>query len=539
MGFMMNATDITQGLGYCLGWNSSFILTQAIADVIVSVAFLIVTVRICHYLFRSRKHLTTVKGFKGFIIAFVTFYVISSVTLLFDAWGLFIPRFTLQTIFQALSAVCAIVLSIQVMRFLPIVANMPSPIKLMALNDELKARVNERDHALAMLRTEIEDRESAEAALHQSRKMEAIGQLTGGIAHDFNNLLQAMSGNLELVTKNTDSDKIKRWVKNALNALTRGSQLTAQLMTFSRVQRLQIRPTKLFDLINNILPMIQRTLGTGITISADCDPEVVVTTDPVQLELAILNLCINARDAMPNGTGTIQISTTKAIRDRTLPSGKYIDIDVTDNGIGMTNDIVERVFEPFFTTKDVGAGTGLGLSMVYGVATQSGGIARVKNTSVSGTTMTITLPVTDEAAEPFIDQYDDSPIEDLPADLNVMVVDDDDNVRGAIMALLENHGLNVVSASDGVNALMLLKQKRPDILLLDFAMPVMDGSTVAKAARNIYPDLPIVFVTGHAKSAMIEGYPVLRKPFQDRTLVQIILEVTGCRKEKTPLRVVA
>jgi signal transduction histidine kinase len=250
---------------------------------------------------------------------------------------------------------------------------------------------------------DITDLKLAQEQLRQSQKMEALGQLTGGIAHDFNNLLTVVVGGLDLISKRLDDEKLKRYAENALGAADRGARLTAQLLAFSRVQRLEVRPTLVAPLIHNMRPLLRNVLGPGINKEYDLDEALMpVMADPTQLEVAILNLAINARDAMPDG-GVLTFS-SRAIDvagDPELEDGEYIQLCISDTGTGMPPEVVERAFEPFFTTKEVGKGTGLGLSMVYGMARQSGGAARLESRPGEGTAVKRTAPDAPLLTKPF------------------------------------------------------------------------------------------------------------------------------------------
>jgi signal transduction histidine kinase len=368
------------------------------------------------------------------------------------------------------------------------------------------------------LSEEIEARAAAEEALRQSQKLEALGQLTGGIAHDFNNLLQAIHGAFELILgKASDEKTVRRWASNGLEAADRGASLTRQLLAFSRQQKLEMKPLIVADAIQRMRDMLTRTLGPRVELVLDLDTDrVPVMSDATQLELAVMNLAVNARDAMPEG-GRLTIRTRKLelTGDALLPPGRYLQLQVIDTGEGMPLHVMRRAFDPFFTTKAVGKGTGLGLAQVYGVARQAGGDARIASTLNGGTTVTLLFheasdPAVEEAAPPRAASVDGR-------SARVLLVDDDDAVRRVVRGGLELRGFEVLDASSGEAALDLAA-KRPEIAVIDYAMPGMDGAQTAEQLRRLMPQLPIILASGHPDTASIERAlggqaTVLRKPF--------------------------
>jgi len=376
---------------------------------------------------------------------------------------------------------------------------------------------------------DVSELRGAQEQLRQSQKMEALGQLTGGIAHDFNNLLTVVVGGLDLIAKRESDPKLQRYARNALEAAERGARLTAQLLAFSRVQRLEVRPTLVAPLIENMRPLLRNVLGPGITKEFDIDHRLLpVLADPTQLELAVLNLAINARDAMPDG-GVLSIRTvplTVAGDDPELEDGDYIEVSIADTGTGMPPDVVERAFDPFFTTKEVGKGTGLGLSMVYGVARQSGGTARIHSTPGHGTTVKLYFRRAAEGAS--IDDEDRPPTHTSarPADASVLVIDDDPDVRGFVAATLEDLGYRVRQASDGQEGLRAYREGAADLVILDFIMPGLTGADVARQIRRHRPAQPILFVSGYSETAAIReaapGAPLLAKPFRAEALDEAV-----------------
>ena len=396
---------------------------------------------------------------------------------------------------------------------------------LRELNETLERKVAERtadlSAALDRLQAEAGERMRAEDALRQAQKMEAVGQLTGGIAHDFNNLLTPIIGGLEFVSSRIEGDeRLKRIAETALEGARRGAKLTSQLLAFSRVQRISMSAVPVNRLVANIDDLIGHALGNRIALRTALDPAVArATCDANQLENAILNLAINARDAMPDG-GRCMVSTrvTRIDGDPDLAPGDYVEIAIADTGQGMTPEILSRATEPFFSTKPMGKGTGLGLSQVYGIARQSGGTLRIESAAGAGTTVRILLPVAEAAADAEEEPRGAPGAPDTGATATVLVIDDDDDVRAFLADSLEAIGYRVVTAADGAEGLDKLGRADPSLILLDYAMPVMHGADVARAVRAEHPDMPIVFVTGYAETSQLEaalgaGCPILKKPF--------------------------
>ena len=367
---------------------------------------------------------------------------------------------------------------------------------------------------------DITDLQRAQDALRQAQKMEAVGQLTGGLAHDFNNLLGAVVGSFDLIRrKPSEAERVKRWAEHGMAAAERGAKLTGQLLAFSRAQRLQKKPVVVSNLVEGMGDLLERTLGPMVRLKLDLSGNGAALSDPTQLEMAVLNLAINARDAMLDG-GELTIATTsrRIGSDTELSPGDYIEVAVTDTGTGMPPEVVARAFDPFFTTKGVGKGTGLGLSQVYGVARQTGGTVRIESRPDKGTTVRILLPTSTAPAQADGERGSVGEVAAGPT-ATVLVVDDDPEIRRVLVDLLDALGYGVVEASDGPSGLAELERNSPDLMMVDFAMPGMNGAEVAKAARERRPDLPVVFASGYADTAAIEKVAgseavVLRKPFR-------------------------
>ena len=384
----------------------------------------------------------------------------------------------------------------------------------------------------------------AQEALRQVHKMEAVGQLTGGIAHDFNNLLAGISGSIEVISallKRGKLSDIDRFISSAQKSTRRAATLTQRLLAFSRRQTLDPRAIDINRLVSGMEELIRRTVGPTVELEVNGAGGLWLTkVDPSQLENALLNLCINARDAMaPNG-GRLTLETTnkwlddRGAKERDLVSGEYVSLCVTDTGTGMEPSVIERAFDPFFTTKPLGEGTGLGLSMVYGFARQSGGQVRIYSELGKGTTMCIYLPR-------YVGAIDEAQPADTPylaeseagAGEIVLVVDDEQTIRMLIREVLVEHGYSPLEAADGPTALeMLRSNSRIDLLITDVGLPGgLNGRQVADAARSYRPELKVLFITGYAENAAIgngilePGMEVMTKPFVMATLGNRVREL--------------
>ncbi|MGJ7579412.1 PAS domain-containing protein [Variovorax sp. RHLX14] len=374
--------------------------------------------------------------------------------------------------------------------------------------------------------------EAMQEQLRQSQKMEAVGQLTGGLAHDFNNLLASITGSLELMQRRLNQgrhDDFERYITVAQGAAKRAASLTHRMLAFSRRQTLEPKTVDANKLVAGMEELLRRTIGPAVTLDVVGSVGLWRThVDPHQLENALLNLCINARDAMPDG-GRLTIETAnkfmdeRVARERDLPPGQYISLCVTDTGTGMAPDVIQRVFEPFFTTKPMGMGTGLGLSMVYGFARQSGGQIRVYSEIGMGTTMCIYLPrqLRDDA-EADLPTVEIRQLRDDSMGAGVvLVVDDEINVRSLVVEALEEMGFKTLQAADGAEALTLLQSGAPiDLMITDVGLPGgMNGRQVADGGRSLRPELKVLFITGYAENAVVgnghlePGMQVLTKPF--------------------------
>jgi signal transduction histidine kinase/CheY-like chemotaxis protein len=368
----------------------------------------------------------------------------------------------------------------------------------------------------------VEARRLAEEQLHQSQKMEAVGQLTGGVAHDFNNLLTVISGSLELMKERPGDDRrVRRLTTAALHAADRGAKLTAQLLAFSRRQRLNPKLVNANQIIREFQALIRQAVGEGCEVKLLTDESLwLCHVDPPLLQTALLNLALNGRDAMPDG-GVLEIETRNVVLDDEgvtgCTPGSYVRLSVTDSGCGMPPDVRDRIFEPFFTTKEVGKGTGLGLSMVYGFVRQSGGHVAVESAVGVGTTVSLYLPqatqMSDAEAEAVQSQAVPGGSERL------LVVEDDESLLQVTSELLSEFGYQVVSARTGVEAIQILESGQEfDLMFSDVVMPFgMSGVELAREARRLSKSIKVLLTSGYAEGVLqgaADEFPIIDKPFR-------------------------
>ncbi|MDR6872132.1 PAS domain S-box-containing protein [Bosea sp. BE125] len=374
--------------------------------------------------------------------------------------------------------------------------------------------------------------EAAREALYQSQKMDALGQLTGGVAHDFNNLLNAVVGSLELLRKQVTDERQLGLIENALKGATRGITLTQRLLAFARKQDLQVSSVNVYELVAGMTDLLSRSLGTSIELETSFPTSLKpVAADPNQIELAVLNLAVNARDAMPEG-GKITISakneTVPAGSAGSLQPGEYVRLAVTDTGAGMDQETLARASEPFFTTKGIGKGTGLGLPMVMGTAAQLGGRLELESRVGEGTTAALWLPVSQPLSGSLSDapEANAEPAKTTPS-IRVLAVDDDALVLMNTVALLEDLGHEVVEAGSGREALRMMGEDAAfDLVITDQAMPHMTGSQLITELNDRWPGIPIILATGYAE--LPDSLPAhvkrLSKPFWQKDLERAIAD---------------
>lgn len=389
--------------------------------------------------------------------------------------------------------------------------------RLREANETLEARVEERtrEHELAL------------AKLHEAQKLETLGQLTGGVAHDFNNLLTPVIGNLDLLRRRLPpEERAHRLIDASLQAASRAATLVQRLLAFARRQDLTVRSVDVGSLLDGMSDLIRRSLDPAIQVEISHSPELPpARVDPNQLELAILNLAINARDAMPGG-GKLRIHADSVPAHDGPGAEDCVRIVVQDNGTGMDERTLARAVEPFFSTKGVGRGTGLGLSMVHGLAAQLGGSLHLDSAPGKGTTAEILLPVADEPA--LADEPTQRALVTAPRRAAILLVDDEDLVRVGTSEMLADLGYEVVAASSGAEALHLLRAGEEfDLMITDYLMPGMNGVELAEEAKRLAPDMIVMLVTGYSTIAEGPGstLPRLAKPFRQADLAEFVAEL--------------
>lgn len=465
---------------------------------------------------------------------FAKFLMAYGLVHLLAAWSPWQPLPLLETALGIVAALFAVASAVTVWALLPRVAAMPRAEALAEARTQLAAMSAERDGALAQLRGESAQRRQAEVELLRAKKLEATGQLTGGIAHDFNNLLQAIAGNLELIARKADDpDRVVRWSASALDAVERGRAVTGQLLAFSRRQQSVSAPVRLVDLIGGVRELAERAVAPLAQVEVTpIDTNWNVHVDALQLELVILNLAFSAREAMPDG-GVLTLSAQQARGGPSdLPAGEFIALHLSDTGRGMSQEAIARAFQPMLSQDEDGGRGGNGLSMASEVLRRMGGGITVASQVGEGTRVTLYLPVakSEPARAPSEEQFSDVRV-DLTG-TTIALVDDDAQVRGIIAETLAAAGARVVEAESGPEGVALVAAERPDILIVDFAMPGMSGAEVACLVREQRVDLPVLVATGFADAPNLERVrgarpALLRKPFDSSELLRQVNELLG------------
>jgi signal transduction histidine kinase len=516
-------TPELQPHGYCLLWEPGLIWLYAISDTLIALAYFTIPLALV-IVGKRRSDLV----FRPLLWLFAAFILLCGTTHWLDLFTLWTPLYGLQGFVKASTALASVATTFALWWALPNFLALPSADQLRKANAALLA---------------------SEERLAHAQRLEAIGQLTGGIAHDFNNVLQVVTGSLSVMDRliaRGRGDEITPSIDAIRRASNTASSLVNRMLAFSRRQTLLPRVIDPDKLIVGMEEMLRRTLGPEIELDLSLGRcRWSVNCDPVQLESVLLNLAINARDAMPQG-GALRIAAadralTDDLPDPDMQAGNYVEIEVTDSGAGMSEDVLGRVFEPFFTTKPTGQGTGLGLSQVYGFVKQSGGSVKIESFLGKGTKVRIYLPGYERTLDAApAETCAPGAIEPGIAALcggTTLIVEDQTEVRDQIAHSLEEVGCTVIQAEDGMAGLEVLKTgARLDLLITDVGLPGLNGRELAKAAHNAMPHLPILMITGYAGSQgeslqFAPNIDVLRKPF---TLEELAAKV-GALLAKTAI----
>jgi signal transduction histidine kinase/CheY-like chemotaxis protein len=511
--------------GICLLWEPELIWLHVVSDAMIAVSYFSIPIVLSIFVSKRRD-----VDF-GFIFwAFAIFITACGFTHVLSIVTLWVPVYGLEGLIKLLTAVASILTAVILWPLLPKMLALPSPAQLRAAE-------------LALAQEGMQRRE-AEEMLRHAQKMEAIGQLTGGVAHDFNNLLTIISGNIEIAQRSlgawseTSKERLSRAIGNAASGAQRAAVLTQRLLAFARRQPLDPRLTNVNQLIGGMADFFRRTLGENI------DLEIVggaglwqVEVDPSQMEAAILNLVVNAKDAMAD-KGKLTIETSNAFIDESysqqnaeMPVGQYVLISVSDNGSGMSREVQQKAFDPFFTTKQPGQGTGLGLSQVYGFVKQSGGHVKIYSEIDEGTTIKIYLPRARAAASG--PRETEQPLVGSLASETILVVEDEADVRSYLAETLRDLNYRVIEAEDGAAALALFEAKpfQIDLLLTDIVMPGMNGRQLADELHQRQSALKVLFITGYSRNAIVHqgrldpGVSLLQKPLTQVMLAAKIREI--------------
>jgi signal transduction histidine kinase/ActR/RegA family two-component response regulator len=507
--------------GICLLWEPELLVIHIVSDAVIALSYFSIPFALAYFVFKRRD-----VEFGWVFWAFAIFIMACGVTHLFSIYTLWVPVYGLEGLVKAVTAIASLVTAALLWPLIPKLLTIPSPGQLRL--------------AHSMLEAEARQRREAEAMLGHAQKLEAIGQLTGGVAHDFNNLLTVIAGNLEMAQRalakwnESSRERIGRAVEHAYNGAQRAATLTNRLLAFARKQPFDPKVVNPDQLIAGMSDFFRRTVGEPIELKIVGVQGLWNTeTDPNQLEAALLNLIVNARDAMPNG-GKLTIETNNSFIDEQyakqnadVVAGPYVSISVTDNGVGMDQATLERAFEPFFSTKETGQGTGLGLSQVYGFAKQSGGFAAIDSRVGEGTSVKIYLPRTflTLSAEIVASDPDGDP---TGAGETILVVEDDEQVRRYIVETLVDLNYQVIEARDAMEATEVFNRfgQTIDLLLSDVVMPGKNGRILSEELVRRNSELKVLFMTGYSQDALVHhgrldvGVSLLQKPVTQRGLAK-------------------
>ena len=514
--------------GICLLWEPELIWLHVFSDAVIAVAYFSIPVALSIVVSKRRDFQF---GWIGW--SFAAFILACGLTHIFSIITLWIPIYGLEGIVKAITAIASIITAVIMWPLIPKIIAIPSPGQLRQAYKALEEEGKQRRGAETLLQR-FRETEATEMQIRQAQKMEAVGQLTGGIAHDFNNILTVITGTIEILGDAVaDRPHLAGIARLIDDAATRGAALTQHLLAFARKQPLQPTSVDINLLIVDTVKLLQPTIGELVSIDFVPGEGVApALVDASQLATAILNLALNARDAMPNG-GQLRIETANVeLQDSRIraydgpAAGQYVMISISDTGHGIAAEDINKVFEPFYTTKDVGKGTGLGLSMVYGFVKQSKGHITIQSEKGRGTTILICIPQADAEAEA-------SPVVKLPVPEaaqqgheTILVVEDDPLVRSYVLTQIKSLGYRTLSASNGPEALKVLRSpEKIDLLFTDVIMPgSINGRELSIEAQRLRPGLKVLFTSGYTENAidhdgrLDHGVQLLQKPYRRNDL---------------------
>jgi signal transduction histidine kinase/ActR/RegA family two-component response regulator len=516
--------------GICLLWEPELIWLHVVSDALIALAYFSIPFVLAIFVSKRRD-----VEFGWVFWAFAIFIMACGVTHVMSIYTLWVPIYGIEGLTKAATALASVVTAVMLWPLLPKLLAIPSPSQLQQAYAALEREGRQRRGVEEMLQ-KFRDVEATESQVRQAQKMEAVGQLTGGVAHDFNNILTVITGTIEILADGLkDRPQLLSIARMIDSAATRGADLTQHLLAFARRQPLQPRSVDVNALIVDSARLLKPTLGEHIDIEPLLAQQVApALIDPGQLSTAILNLALNARDAMPNG-GKLTLETRNVVLDENyarsnseVTAGNYVMIAVSDTGEGMPPALLDKVFEPFFTTKEVGKGSGLGLSMVYGFVKQSNGHIKIYSEVDHGTTVKLYLPQAAAFA------LANTPIENRGnperGGETILVVEDDPLVRQYVLTQIQSLGYATLSASNGAEALAVIDSGKPiDLLFTDVIMPGnMNGRELAEAAVKRRPEIRVLFTSGYTENAIIHhgrldaGVLLLAKPYRRSDLATLI-----------------
>jgi signal transduction histidine kinase/ActR/RegA family two-component response regulator len=515
--------------GICLLWEPELIWLHVVSDAVIALAYFSIPFALAIFVSKRRD-----VEFGWVFWAFAIFIMACGVTHVMSIYTLWVPIYGIEGIAKALTAMASILTAAMLWPLLPKLLAIPSPSQLQQAHAALEREGRQRRGVEEMLQ-KFRDVEATESQVRQAQKMEAIGQLTGGVAHDFNNILTVITGTIEILADALKDRPQLASIANMIDsAATRGADLTQHLLAFARRQPLQPRSVDVNALMVDSARLLKPTLGEHIDIEPMLDRQTApALIDPSQLSTAILNLALNARDAMPHG-GKLTLETRNVVLDENyarindIASGDYVMIAISDTGEGMAPELLDKVFEPFFTTKEVGKGSGLGLSMVYGFVKQSNGHIKIYSEVGHGTTVKLYLPhaIGFATADTVVKSGGDPE----RGGETILVVEDDPLVRQYVLTQVQSLGYTTLSASNGTEALAVIDSgKHIDLLFTDVIMPgSMNGRELAGAALRRRPDMRVLYTSGYTENAIIHhgrldaGVLLLAKPYRRSDLATLI-----------------